>query len=151
MIIVLIILTILAIGLFFISDETYNDGIYIISGVGVILLGIIDVVVVIAIIIIYATGITAKDKIKMYQEENKIIENQIDVLVKNYMEYEGTTLKEFKSESSITLVSIYPNLKSDELVKTQIKTYTENNKKIKELKEQEIDLKIGKWLLYFGG
>lgn len=151
MIIVLIILTILAIGLFFISDENYNDGIYIISGVGVILLGIIDVVVVIAIIIIYATGITAKDKIKMYQEENKIIENQIDVLVKNYMEYEGTTLKEFKSESSITLVSIYPNLKSDELVKTQIKTYTENNKKIKELKEQEIDLKIGKWLLYFGG
>lgn len=151
MIIVLIILTILAIGLTFISNENGNDGICLISGIGAVLLGIIDVVVVIAIIMNFVTGITAKDKIKMYQEENKIIENQIDVLVKNYMEYEGTTLKEFKSESSITLVSIYPNLKSDELVKTQIKTYTENNKKIKELKEAEIDLKIGKWLLYFWG
>lgn len=150
MIIVLIILTILAIILCFITLDDYY-AIPVISGIGAGLLGIFDVIVAIEIIMSFVTGITAKDKIKMYQEENKIIENQIDVLVKNYMEYEGTTLKEFKSESSITLVSIYPNLKSDELVKTQIRTYTENNEKIKELKEIEIDLKIGKWLLYFGG
>lgn len=90
------------------------------------------------------------DKITMYQEENKQIESQIDTLVKQYMEYEGNTLKEFVTNSSITLVTLYPNLKSDELVKNQINTYTANNNKIKELKESKLNYKLAKWWLYFG-
>lgn len=90
------------------------------------------------------------NKISMYQEENKNIEKQIDTLVKQYMDYEGNTLKEFSSESSITLVTMYPDLKSDELVKTQIETYTNNNNKIKELKEKKLDYKLAKWWIYFG-
>lgn len=89
-------------------------------------------------------------KIEMYQEENAIIEQQINDLVTNYMEYEQDTFKDFKSESSITLVSLYPELKSDELVQAQINTYIENNNKIKELKEAAIDLSVLKWWLYFG-
>lgn len=90
------------------------------------------------------------DKIAMYQEENTTIESQIDELVKNYMSYESGTLSEFKSESSITLVSLYPELKSDTLVQTQITTYTENNNKIKELKEELIMRSVYRWWLYFG-
>ena len=90
------------------------------------------------------------EKIKMYTEENTKIEEQIDTVVKEYMEYEGDTFSELKGDSSITLVSLYPELKSDELVKTQIATYQENNKKIKELKEKKINAKIYKWWLYFG-
>ena len=90
------------------------------------------------------------EKIIMYQEENKQIESQIDSLVKEYMQYEGNTLKEFASDSSITLVTIYPDLKSDELVKNQINTYTENNNKIKELKESKLEYRLAKWGLYFG-
>lgn len=150
MLIVMIVLTILAIVLCEINYNEYNAVFYL-SGIGAIILGIIDVVMAICIIVFFGNGIIAKPKIKMYEEENTKIEKQIDILVKNYMEYEGKTLKEFKSESSMTLVSLYPELKSDELVKEQIKTYTTNNNKIKELKENEIDLKIGKWLLYFGG
>ncbi len=89
-------------------------------------------------------------KITMYQEENKNIEEQINNLVKEYMEYEGSTLKEFSSESSITLITMYPDLKSDELVKTQIETYTKNNNKIKELKEDKLDYRLAKWWIYFG-
>ena len=89
-------------------------------------------------------------KIEMYQEENAIIEQQINDLVTNYMEYEQNTFKDFKSESSITLVSLCPELKSDELVQAQIDTYIENNNKIKELKEAAIDLSVLKWWLYFG-
>lgn len=89
-------------------------------------------------------------KITMYQKENKNIEKQIDTLVKEYMQYEGSTLKEFSSESSITLVTLYPDLKSDELVKTQIELYTENNNKIKKLKEKKLNYKLTKWWLYFG-
>lgn len=90
------------------------------------------------------------EKISMYQEENKNIEEQIDNLVKEYMNYEGSTLKEFSSESSITLITMYPDLKSDELVKAQIDTYTKNNNKIKKLKEDKLDYRLAKWWLYFG-
>ncbi|MFQ9785830.1 MAG: hypothetical protein ACLRYF_04285 [Mediterraneibacter faecis] len=91
------------------------------------------------------------EKITMYQEENNKIEKQLDTLVSNYMNYESNTYEKFKSESSVTLVSMYPELKSDKLVEEQISVYEENNKKIRELKEDKIDLKVKKWWLYFGG
>lgn len=99
---------------------------------------------------LYAIGYQAEKALVIYQEENEKIEKNIEIVVKNYMNYEKETYIEFQSESSITYVSLYPNLKSDELVKKQIETYVSNNAKIKELKESIINLKIGKWLLYFG-
>ena len=98
-----------------------------------------------------SNGKTIDEKIVMYQEENNKIEKQIDTLVSNYMNYESDTYEKIKSESSITLVSMYPELKSDKLVEEQISVYEENNKKIRELKEDKIDLKVKKWWLYFGG
>lgn len=98
-----------------------------------------------------SNGRTIDEKISMYQEENTKIEKQIDTLVSNYMNYESNTYEKFKSESSITLVSMYPELKSDKLVEEQISVYEENNKKIRELKEDKINLKVKKWWLYFGG
>lgn len=89
-------------------------------------------------------------KIDMYTEENTNIENQINELVKQYMDYESDTYSDFKGDSAITLVTLYPELKSDELVKSQIDIYTNNNQKIRELKENKIDLKSAKWWLYFG-
>ena len=91
------------------------------------------------------------NKISMYQEENQIIENQIAEAVKQYQEYENEVFTEIAPESYITLVSIYPELKADELVKKQIDVYLENNKKIKELKENKINGDISRWWLYFGG
>ena len=98
-----------------------------------------------------SNGRIVDEKIAMYQEENTKIEKQIDTLVSNYMNYESDTYEKFKSESSITLVSMYPELKSDKLVEEQISVYEENNKKIREFKEDKIDLKVKKWWLYFGG
>ena len=149
MIIILIILTILAIIVGIITLDDYDMTSFI-SFTGAVILGVVDVIIIIGIIIYYTNGITAKPKIKMYEEENTKIEEKINTLVLNYMEYEGKTLKEFKTDNSLLLVNLYPDLKSDKLVEEQIKIYNENNKKIKELKEDEIDLKIGKWLLYFG-
>lgn len=91
------------------------------------------------------------EKITMYTEQNNKIEEQIDIVVKQYQEYESDTYAMTSSESSITLISLYPDLKSDELVKKQIKVYTDNNKKIIELKEKQINAKACKWWIYFGG
>lgn len=90
------------------------------------------------------------DKIEMYQSENEGIEGDIDKVVKNYMTYEKDTYSEFKDEDAMNLVSLFPELKSDELVKKQIEVYVENNSKIKQLKEERLELSKSRFLLYFG-
>lgn len=93
---------------------------------------------------------TIDEKITAYQEANEDIETQISALVQNYMEYEKDTFSSLKNEDYMSLVSLYPELKSDELVQSQMSVYVENNKKILELKEQKIDIAKSKWWLYFG-
>ena len=86
----------------------------------------------------------------MYQEQNQKIEESIADLVENYMNYEANTFKNISSDSAITLVSLYPELKSDTLVEQQCNLYMENNKKITELREEQINMTIYRWWLYFG-
>lgn len=148
MLIVLIILIILAI---IVANITCDDFIEFVAVSGAVIIGVISVIMIIAIIMFYTEGLMAEEKIVMYQEENTKIEADINLLVKEYMDYEQTTFTEVKGESATMLVSLFPELKSDTLVQEQIKIYTANNNKIKELKEDVIDMKIGKWLLYFGG
>ena len=86
------------------------------------------------------SGYTLESKINMYMQENQNIEEDMNILVEQYMNYESDTYGNLKNESSITLVSLYPELKADTLVEKQIEIYTENNKKIKELKEKIINI-----------
>lgn len=90
------------------------------------------------------------NKIKLYESQNKEIENKIEITVKNYMEYEGNAYKELKSDNYIQLVNLYPDLKADQLVQQQMTLYTENNNKIIKLKEEKLNKTIYKWWLYFG-
>ena len=150
MVIVLTVLCILAVIVAIISYYSDHEIITYISLLGASGIGIVEITTIMFITSIMVDGITASEKIKMYQTENKKIENQIGELVKGYMDYESETYKNFKNESSITMVNLYPDLKSNELVQKQMNIYLTNNDKIKELNEKEIDTKIGKWLLYFG-
>ena len=98
-----------------------------------------------------ATESTIDSKIEMYQEENTNIEQDIDKIVKEYLEHEHDTFANLKTEeSSITLVTLFPELKSDTLVQQQLEIYVYNNAKIKSLKEEKIDIAKIKWILYFG-
>lgn len=105
---------------------------------------------VIGLCISIGTAHTIDEKIAMYEEENAKIEAAISETVSNYMTWESDTYRDFKVESPITLVPCIPVLNSDELVKEQIKVYTENNKEIRKLKEDKINLSKKKWKLYFG-
>lgn len=96
-------------------------------------------------------GRTLDQKIEMYTEENEKIESQMSELIAQYMDYESSTLGDLKGESSIALISLYPELKADALVAKQTEIYIENNQKIKELKEKAINISNYKWWLYFGG
>lgn len=145
MIILLIIISIIGFIAAFVIDE------YDIIASFFIVCFVVLFVIAIFLCIAVINGRIIDEKISIYQEENTKIEKQIDTLVSNYMNYESNTYEKFKSESSITLVSMYPELKSDKLVEEQISVYEENNKKIIELKEDKINLKVKKWWLYFGG
>ena len=100
--------------------------------------------------VVVVNGRTIDERIAMYQEENENIESDMNILVEQYMNYESDTLGELKADSSITLVSLYPELKADTLVTKQIEVYIANNEKIKSLKEDKINLSVMKWWLYFG-
>lgn len=89
-------------------------------------------------------------KIEMYEQENTKIEQQIETAVTAYQQHEKDVFTTVKPNSYMQLVSLYPELKSDTLVKAQINTYQSNNKKIKELKEQAINGNVKRWWLYFG-
>lgn len=143
----IILLTIIFLGLFlWTMDKCYNDNLTafygIAFGVGLILILVLSWRII--------NGHTLESKINMYAEENQKIEENINVLVEQYMNYEANTYGDLNNESSITLVSLYPELKADTLVEKQIEIYTGNNTKIKNLKEKKINIGVYKWLLYFG-
>lgn len=91
------------------------------------------------------------DKITTLEQENVKIEQDIDTLVTTYMEHESEVFESAKPSNSMTLVQLYPELKSNELVKSQMEVYTKNNNKIKQYKLDKSDYEVYKWLLYFGG
>lgn len=90
------------------------------------------------------------EKIQLYEKQNKSIEEKIEVVVKQYMDFEKDTFKELKQDSYINLVNLYPELKTDKMIQQQIDLYTKNNEEITSLKESKINKTIYKWWVYFG-
>ena len=90
------------------------------------------------------------DKIELYKKQNKNKKKKIELVVKEYKDFEKDTFTNLKADSYITLVNLYPELKSDEMVKRQIDLYEKNNEKITTLKEEKINRTIYRWWVYFG-
>jgi hypothetical protein len=93
---------------------------------------------------------TIDSKIELYQSQNIEIESKIQATVASYLAHEKQAYKDLKPDNAITVVSAYPELHSNELVKKQIEVYENNNKKIMSLKEDKLNQSIYKWWLYFG-
>ena len=160
MLIVLFIIFLAMIGIGFVIecciDEYDHFGINFLGTMGIFIGCIAEILVVIAIIF-QCCGISqlkiADTKIAMYEEENTKIEQDIATIVKDYMNYEKDTYEiaseQIDGSSLLVLTELYPDLKSNELVKKQIDIYTENNNKIKQLKEEKINNQTCKWWLYF--
>ena len=105
------------------------------------------------IIVVYMAHVyyVVPQTIAMYQEENAVIEEKISNTVTKYMEYEkGIIYEVAPDEDVMSLISLYPDLSSDELVKSEIEVYVSNNKEIKELKAKEARKSLYRFLLYFG-
>lgn len=146
---ILIILILIALTILFAKlSEKYDSFLLImfavVSGVAVVISSIIY------LDIVAQYPFNVDKKIQMYQEENQAIETKIKETVRAYMNYEQETYQNLVQNADLTtLVIEYPELNSNELVIAEIDTYKENNNKIKELKEQQIDKRIkGFWLFF---
>ena len=137
-----------------VASKTNHDGVNLLFFGLAIVFGIVSGLIVITICCLtpkVATASILDDKIAMYQEENAIIEQDIDRIVKEYLKHEQDTFADLKTEeSSITLVTLFPELKSDTLVQQQLEIYVANNTKIRSLREEKINIAKTKWILYFG-
>lgn len=90
-------------------------------------------------------------QIAMYEEENARIEDKVRDTVNKYMEYEGGVIMEIAPEDdAMTLISLYPDLKTDQLISEEINVYIANNDQIKKLRAEQAEQVSYKWWLYFG-
>lgn len=115
-----------------------------------VLIGFIALIGIFVNIGLLVRGRTLDDKIAMYEQENTAIEQSVDVLVKDYYKHESDTYSSLKPENAVLFASAYPELQSNELATKQLEIYVENNNKIKELKEDQINLSRNRFWLYFG-
>ncbi len=148
MLIVVVILCILAVIVCRIAEDKDWESTLFISVAGAVTFGIIALIIVITIGTNGYDMFVIDDKIELYEEENQNIEKEITTIVNNYQGYEKDIISGIADME--TIVIKIPELKSSELVKTQMQLYVDNNNKIKELKERKINTKVYKWLLYFG-
>lgn len=129
------------------EQKWYTD---IVSTLGIIV-AFISLVAIFIVGAIVAGGMVIDEKIELYETTNAQIDEQVREMVTNYKDYESETFSKIKEQNAETLVTLFPELKSDELVKTQMEIYMANKQQILELKEEKINLKPAKWWLYFGG
>lgn len=80
------------------------------------------------------------EKIVLYETENSKIKEEINSIISHYMQWEADTYKNINTE----------NIIADELIKTQIQLYVQNNATIKQLKSYKLETIKAKWWLYFG-
>jgi len=115
------------------------------------ILGLIIVLIsFISLLVLVSSCSMIDSKIELYQSQNTEIESKIQATVTSYLAHEKQTYKDLKPDNAIAVVSAYPELHSNELVKKQIEVYEDNNKKIMSLKEEKLNQSIYKWWLYFG-
>ena len=96
------------------------------------------------------TEFVIDQKIQLYEQENAIIEQRIDAVVKEYMAYEKETYADLSAVDPVAKVALFPELKADTMVQAQIQTYTRNWEKILSLKEEKVNLITKRWWLSFG-
>jgi hypothetical protein len=144
----LILLLSISFSIFFYSkQEDLDRDMFILVAVPILVIPLLIQVLLIASLI---SGLNLDSRIELYQSQNAEIESKVQATVASYLTHEKQTYKDLKPDNAIAIVSAYPELHGNELVKKQIEVYEDNNKKILGLKEEKLNQSVYKWWLYFG-
>lgn len=132
-----------------ISCKSYDfEELGVAAGIGAFIVGVALIIVAGCLVdVTYRTD----EMIQIYSEENAEVEKKLENAVQSYMQYEKDIMISVSPDTdTISLISLYPDLKSDRLVESEIETYISNNDKIKELKANKTMKSTYKFLLFFG-
>lgn len=144
----LILLLSIGFSIFFYSkQEDLDRDMFILVAVPIL---VIPLFVQVLLIVSLISGLNLDSRIELYQSQNAEIESKVQATVASYLAHERQTYKDLKPDNAIAVVSAYPELHSNELVKKQIEVYEDNNRKILGLKEEKLNQSVYKWWLYFG-
>lgn len=144
----LILLLSIGFSIFFYSkQEDLDRDLFILVAVPILVIPLFIQILLIASLI---SGLNLDSRIELYQSQNAEIESKVQATVASYLDHEKQAYKDLKPDNAIAVVSAYPELHSNELVKKQIDVYEDNNKKILGLKEEKLNQSVYKWWLYFG-
>jgi len=120
-------------------------------GIGVVFFAIAAFLISIKFISICSDVVDARvidEKIQLYEEANTEISNYVSEVVSSYKEYESETFE--KIDNPNIILSTYPELKTNELLMSQIEIYNRNKSNILDLKMKKLNYSNSKWLMYFG-
>lgn len=144
----LILLLSIGFSIFFYSkQEDLDRDLFILVAVPILVIPLFIQILLIASLI---SSLNLDSRIELYQSQNAEIESKIQATVASYLAHEKQAYRDLKPDNAIAVVSAYPELHSNELVKKQIEVYEDNNKKILGLKEEKLNQSVYKWWLYFG-
>ncbi len=144
----LILLLSIGFSIFFYSkQEDLDRDLFILVAVPILVIPLFIQILLIASLI---SGLNLDSRIELYQSQNAEIESKIQATVASYLAHEKQAYRDLKPDNAIAVVSAYPELHSNELVKKQIEVYEDNNKKILGLKEEKLNQSVYRWWLYFG-
>lgn len=148
--VVLVICVLLCVGGVLVADrsDAWVVG-YAVSAIGF-LVSIAAFVIAIIMSVELVESTVIDDKITMLCEENSRIETQLATIVEQYQSYETDVFQNVAPDSAMTMVVLYPELKSDTLVQAQMEVYVANNEAIKELRLEKLHEQIYRWWLFFG-
>lgn len=136
MIYVLIIIGIilLVIGSYVGKDRFGDDNCY--SIFGCVLTVISSAILFVCLAIYTYDKYTIDSRISVLEEQNAIILEQIEPVIKQALDYESNTYKELRisPEKLIALGNMYPNLKHDTFIQTQLQVIINNQLLIRDLK-----------------
>nr|DAX91424.1 MAG TPA: hypothetical protein [Caudoviricetes sp.] len=132
---------------FYSKQEDLDRDLFILVAVPILVIPLFIQILLIASLI---SGLNLDSRIELYQSQNAEIESKIQATVASYLAHEKQTYRDLKPDNAIAVVSAYPELHSNELVKKQIEVYEDNNKKILGLKEEKLNQSVYKWWLFFG-
>lgn len=113
-------------------------------------MGISIIITLFILLFLYPYNI--EEKIQLHEQENEKIEIKLKNTVREYMNYEQKTYKEYVLDDLdiVAFTAMFPDLKSNELIQQELDLYMNNYYDIIRLKEKKINRsKYKKWL-YFG-
>ena len=79
---------------------------------------------------------TISSQLEVLETQNEIILSQIEPVIQKALDFESTTYKELKvnPENIITISQIYPDLKDNSFIQTQLNVILNNQQQITQLK-----------------